>query len=1531
MKIKRILATLLVACMIFSILPASVLADDSGRMCFDSNVNVDAGGNVTFDLNVENNPGFDSLSVRIFYKSLTCEWIDCYVDKNDEDTVYGAATKTYAAEIRRNQITTAISSNVNDAANIPNERAEAGWQMASIGIVFQDKDEKYAANPRKLSASGAMASLNFSAPAGMETQDVAIEVEILKATDNNNNVAIGGSTGKIHVNGVAPEIGTIKVTTTVDSEEKEKYTSEYASGETFNLNVTSKQGTPITDLVEFTLTKDGKPYDINNGFLIRDGKLTVNSVDPAPAGTYTITATPKTVDGVAACEGTATATLTITPKKIASPYTMEVTGFVKGKTVSDVTVDATDGLQAQCAWYEGTDDVSDKTPLADTAKFGASKDYTLVLTLSAENNNYELEAGASVTVTGVGESQTGTLDAENKITVTGTTGDKDPTKLKLGTQLYVASSTRITYGMKLNEVPIFTDEAVAVAYVNGQEGEVVTGSYSWATLDAPVGNAGQNRAEAVFTPSEEYADRYVGFTMWLSYYVSPKRITLDDKNVVWSATNLTYNGDEQTVTLTTPGIEGDVDVAYDYEDGHTNKATNVGSYTAAAILTTKNANNVVFASDGSNSYKCTTSWKINKATYNGPLNECTKHAYVSASQRLTLTPADFGMSTADAIYNEITGVSFRYYPSDLEGKLVTSYETVDSAKSLKLDLRAATADEVTRNYTETYYVVFTSPNYNDITVTLKIVASNKETKTGVITITNVSDTYTYGSVVSPDVEGKPEDAGNETFTYYDEQNNVVNVATGTTLPVGKYTVVASCEDNTYIYTASKNFEINPRSISGSTVTFTPSSLVYDNDNHELTMSVTLGGKELTPTTDYTVTFDHAAGVTFVVENQKWRAVFAPGEYEFTVKGTGNYTSEVTATFEVKKAQISSATVTGLDGPFTYSGEAIQPKPTVTFNGITLTEGTDYTLSYSNNIDAGINTATVTITAAENHAHFTGSTTATFTINPLNISPAGVVSAVPGTIDGLIYNAEEQKPIKKVKFDDTELKEGTDYEISYTNNVNAGENTASFIITGKGNFTGEKTGTFSIAKANLNLPSENPAFTYVYTETGTKTYTLPSDMFLANETNKSFTIESVVCTNNTIFTEAPKASTDKTKLEYTLKGDRTLGKAFIQITIGPNSANYKSGLLTVEVEVVDKTDVSKNISFPDGTRTYTGSGIKYEAATINGNSISATYTYTPAPNSTTASLTDSTDPNGAGLPLTVGTYTVTATYSDATSFGSKTATFEIKPATPTTPDPVKVDGPGKKLADLEESMRKDIGLAGQFTWTDANGNSLPSTTEIQPDTEYKWTFTPDNANYSEIKGSFVPYVDDISYLPAVIGGNTGSFNFRDVTRTDYYYNAVKWAAENGIASGTSSRTFSPDAVCTRAQTVTFLWRAAGSPLPRYRVNPFTDVSPYDYYYNAVLWAVEEGITTGLTATTFGPDATVTRGQVATFLYRAASAAKPNTFNPFTDVKSSAYHYDAVLWAYDNSITTGTSTTTFSPDAFCTRAQIVTFLYRFYQGR
>ena len=170
-------------------------------------------------------------------------------------------------------------------------------------------------------------------------------------------------------------------------------------------------------------------------------------------------------------------------------------------------------------------------------------------------------------------------------------------------------------------------------------------------------------------------------------------------------------------------------------------------------------------------------------------------------------------------------------------------------------------------------------------------------------------------------------------------------------------------------------------------------------------------------------------------------------------------------------------------------------------------------------------------------------------------------------------------------------------------------------------------------------------------------------------------------------------------------------------------------------------------------------------------------------------------------------------------------------------------------------------------------------------------------------------------------------FRDVDKDAYYAAAVEWAVSNEITNGTSASTFSPDEGCTRAQVVTFLWRAAGKPDPASSESPFSDVKERAYYYNAVLWAVEKGITNGTSDKTFSPDETCTRAQIVTFLWRYEEQPAPaGTSNPFADVKPSAYFGSAVLWAVETGITNGTSATTFDPEDTCTRAQVVTFLYR-----
>ena len=1164
--------------------------------------------------------------------------------------------------------------------------------------------------------------------------------------------------------------------------------------------------------------------------------------------------------------------VTIVSRPITNPV-VTITNFVKGEKAFDLDVDTTTpGLRVGYSCYD-----PDGNRLGSTDKFKADTTYTIEIGLEAYENyvidttqklTYTINGGESLTadiVEGIPVNGVTTY----KAVVTATTAGKDT----LAVLLTPGTTPNAHYGMKLSDLS-FTGGAVIVA---GDANKTpVDGHFEWVNPNEDVGDPTvytgtpepYGRAFAAkFVPTD--SENYAELSLNVRVPVHKATISIDDIKD-WDYTEaFKYDGTVHTVELVIPeDLQGKIKV--DYEN---NTATDVNTYKAAATISAVDDAHYAI-------YESVTTRKLDWAIVKGDLTPTdAEKSVLFGTKEVTVTPADFGL-TQDGIKIEVTHAG---------NSLITGYLPSDDMRSVTFMLRDTDKTDAANNASDTATLKFSSANYNEASGTLTIKIIDKNTDADTLKI-DVPATVTYGDTVTPSVgESKPAGAGNVTFKFFDEDNHEV-LTTAQPFDAGTYKVTASCESESTIYTAEATFTVEPREIEAKDVAF-DKELTYTGNELTQTVTVTVNGKTLTVGTDYTVS--DLTGTE-------------PGSYPVTVAGTGNYTGTVTKSFEIAKADISSAEITYDAGPYGYTGKEWKPEVAVSFNDAALTADTDYTVSYENNINAG--TAKIIITGIGDH--FTGSTEKTFTINSAEIS--GCTFA---PIADVTYNTKAHTPEVTVAISGRTLEADKDYTVSYASNIYAG--TATVTVTGKGNFTGTASKTFTINKAGLTL---NPCtISELCTETDLKTRTLPSDFFLAGETETGFSIKlTAVEGGDDIFAVAPAVVEGENKITFRLKNE--VGAATFTVTVTPVSGNYNGGSYALTISTHDRTDVSGSIEFKDGSAVYTGTGIKYENATISGYSGTLRYGYTPNA-STGASL------DASGLPLTVGTYTVAVTFNSDASFGYKTATFTITKATPTgTPGYTKLETNGKTLADAKLTVGT-IRPAGTIAW------DLPLTTVLEDGKAYAWTFTPaDTHNYTILTGTLVPYVDDgMDYIPGVIGGNTGSFNFHDVSRFDYFYDAVKWAAENGIASGTGRYTFSPNAVCTRAQTVTFLWRAAGSPLPRYRVCPFTDVQPSDYYYNAVLWAVEQGITTGLNATTFGPDVTVTRGQVATFLYRAASAAKPNTFNPFTDVKTTAYNYNAILWAYDNRITTGTSDTTFSPDAYCTRAQIVTFLYRYYQGR
>lgn len=391
----------------------------------------------------------------------------------------------------------------------------------------------------------------------------------------------------------------------------------------------------------------------------------------------------------------------------------------------------------------------------------------------------------------------------------------------------------------------------------------------------------------------------------------------------------------------------------------------------------------------------------------------------------------------------------------------------------------------------------------------------------------------------------------------------------------------------------------------------------------------------------------------------------------------------------------------------------------------------------------------------------------------------------------------------------------------------------------------------------------------------------------------------------------------------------------------NGEKIPSIVIGVKDAETGKVETSKSIKLDDGTLTL-------EPAVFDSEINFDEYTCTSVTSNPANIVTTELQENGTVLvtPVSTGTATITATYAkdngaaegialldegEATADDTLTATFNV------TVEKESSGGGGgggsssstTYAVSVEDSKNGSVSVSPKRA---EKGDTVTIT--VKPDTGYeldelivtdkngdkiKLTEKDDNKFTFKMPGSKVTVETSFKLI------ETEPENpFTDISKNDYFYDAVLWAADKGVTSGVTDTLFAPNSSCTRAQMVTFLWRANGSPVVDYAMN-FTDVPADAYYADAVRWAVSKGITSGTSATTFAPDMTVTRAQTVTFLYRAAGTPAVSG-GSFADVDANAYYADAVAWAVSEGITSGTSATTFSPDAACTRGQIVTFLYR-----
>ena len=832
--------------------------------------------------------------------------------------------------------------------------------------------------------------------------------------------------------------------------------------------------------------------------------------------------------------------------------------------------------------------------------------------------------------------------------------------------------------------------------------------------------------------------------------------------------------------------------------------------------------------------------------------------------------------------------------------------------------------------TATWTVTASCANYQSFTlaVTLTLIARDEQTgfkfenNTTSVTKTYGDEDFTIAASGGATGSSVTYTSSDETVAKVDEDGKVTIVGAGITTIKAKASETADFEEKEISYTLT----VKPKTLAKDDLTYSGSiTKVYDGSTNApsgLTVSVDpsslVNGDTLT--VNGTLKFNSAN------VGEASEITFIP-----TAITTGNYTLAATEALTIRSASITAKEVTLTSGinatnrSYAKDNKTVAlTKGTLAFTGLVSGETLDVNIPDTGTIfDTKVGTYNVTYSGVTLKDGTTGKAS--------NYKLVGSLPTVTVTI------SKAAAPVL------------ADIPVSFKYTVT----------------TGEK------AIGNAGIPADAGTLTYskgTATKTGTVTVT-------------SWDVDSTTG-----------------KVTYTLSGGKAGDSATLFVTIA--STNYEDATVNVVITLTAR-DNQVELRITGGTTVVYGQTL---ALNTSGGSGSGAVTYTVVNGTGEATI----DPNtGVLTPVKVGSVSVIATKAGDNDYNAVTSApveITITKATPTgEPKYTEIKTGGKTLADaaltIEGSTLKPN--AGTLEWVDDKGNVLSNDTKVEANTTYKWRFTPTDGNYTVLTGSIELYHKSSSggsgwyytyYTIKATAGTNGSISpsgwtsvrdgrdqtftitpdkgyavakvlvdgksvgavksytfknvtkdhtieaifmksngnpqtgvFVDVAEGSYYEEAIDWAVEKGITNGVSSNMFAPNDPCTRAQIVTFLWRAAGSPAPK-SMSSFTDVPADAFYAKAVAWAVENGITSGTGESKFSPNSTCTRAQAVTFLYRASGSPAVSGKAEFSDVSTTAFYADAVAWAAKKGITTGIGGGLFGSDNDCTRGQIVTFLWR-----